>query len=412
VRLTQQTDIKKRGFYGYIIVSIACLVNLIIGGTQYTFGVFFEPLSSEFEWTRAMTSGAFSLYIVLTGSLYIITGKLNDRFGPRIVLTGCGFFLGIGYLLMSRVSDIWHVYLFYGVITAVGMSCGYVPMLSTVNRWFENNAKRGLMIGISIAGIGFGTMIMPPFASWLISSYGWRISYIIIGLIALVPVMTVAQFLKTAPEANWPAGTSGQRMELSGLSSSHTLRTRQFWLLSIAYFGFGIFLHVIMVHIVLHTLGLGISAAAAANIFIVIGGLSLLSRIGMGFISDRIGNKAVMIINFALMVVAFLWLLMARDYWAIIVFAIVFGIAYGGLAATQSPIVADLFGIKSHGAILGIVVFIITIGGAVGPVMAGKIFDSTHSYNWVFIICIAFSITSLLLTIFLKPTRRTVKLQS
>ncbi|MEE8413879.1 MAG: MFS transporter, partial [Dehalococcoidales bacterium] len=176
--MNQQTGVRKpRFFYGYLVVALAFIIQAMLGGTLATFSVFFKPLATEFEWTRAVTSGAFSLYMVLHGFLYIFTGKLNDRVGTRIVMTGCGLLMGVGYILMSQISTLWHLYLFYGVIIAIGMSGGFVPIMSTVTRWFVSHKRRGLMIGISLAGGGFGTMIMPPLANWLISSYGWQMSY-------------------------------------------------------------------------------------------------------------------------------------------------------------------------------------------------------------------------------------------
>lgn len=412
--MTQETEPEKHGtFYGYIVVALASLINIILGGTTYTFSVFFEPLSGEFGWTRAVTSGAFSLYMLLHGFLYIVTGRLNDRFGPRIVLSGCGFFMGLGYLLMSQVNGIWQIYLFYGVIIAIGMSGGYVPITSTVTRWFEGDRRRGLMIGISIAGVGIGTMIVPPFANWLISSFTWRTSYFVIGLIVMVIVIAAAQFMRRAPE-KMPQLSYSENTPLEksvniisrGLSLDRAIRTRQFWLLSVSYFGFGLFLQAIMVHIVIHALGLGISSASAASIFIAVGGLSVIGRISMGAACDRIGNKSVIIIGFVLMAAALSWLLVARELWMLILFAAAFGFAYGGLVSAQSPVVADLFGIGSHGAILGVIVSIITMGAAVGPVMAGAIYDATESYHPAFLVCIGFSIIGLILTLFLKPITR------
>jgi len=401
---------KERIFYGYIVVALAFLVNLVIGGTLYTFSVFFNPLASEFGWTRAATSGAFSLYMILHGFLYIITGKLSDRFGIRIIVSGCGLFMGLGYLLMSQTSTLWHLYLFYGVIIAIGMSGGYVPLTSAVTRWFANNKKRGLMIGVAVAGTGVGTMIIPPVANWLILSYGWSTSYVVIGVMVLVLIMSAAQFLKRAPDQmqQIPHDRSAiheesSNLEARALSLQEAIRTRQFWLLCVAYFGFGLFLQATMVHIVLHAIGLGISASMAANIFIAIGGLSVVGRIALGSISDRIGNRLVIIVCFALMIAAFAWLLVAKEIWMLFLFAAVFGFAYGGLVATQSPLVADLFGMSSHGVILGVVVFIITLGAAVGPVMAGGIFDITGGYNPAFMVCCGFSLVGVILALLLRP---------
>jgi len=187
-------------FYGYIVVVAAFLIVTIMWGAAYSFGVFFKPLLEEFGWTRAMTSGAFSLSLILTGLLSVVAGKMTDRFGPQIVMTVCGLFLGSGYLLVSQVSAIWQLYLFYGVIMGAGMGGSFVPLASTVARWFVK--KRGMMTGIAASGIGMGILIMPPLANWLISSYGWRTSYMVVGVTALVLIIVAAQFLKRDPRSN------------------------------------------------------------------------------------------------------------------------------------------------------------------------------------------------------------------
>jgi len=124
-------------FYGWFIAASAFFVLMIVGGTMYSFGVFFQPLLDEFGWTRAMTSGAFSLYMVLHGCLYIVTGKLTDKYGPRLVVTVCSLFLGSGYLLMSQISAIWQLYLFYGVILGIGASGGWVPTVERSVRFWQ-----------------------------------------------------------------------------------------------------------------------------------------------------------------------------------------------------------------------------------------------------------------------------------
>ena len=129
----------------------------------------------------------------------MVTGRLNDRLGPRIVITVGSVLLGSGYLLMSQVSAPWQFYLFWGVLLAIGMSSGFTPLTSTVARWFVK--RRGMMTGIVAAGVGLGTIIMPPVASWLISSYDWRTSFLVIGITALALLILAAQFLKRDPSA-------------------------------------------------------------------------------------------------------------------------------------------------------------------------------------------------------------------
>ncbi|UCD08534.1 MAG: MFS transporter [Dehalococcoidales bacterium] len=404
--MTSQVKTGKREFfYGYVIVALGLFINMVLGGTLYTFSVFFEPLSTEFGWTRAATAGAFSLYMILHGVLYIFTGKMNDILGPRIVMSLCGLIMGAGYMLMALTGEIWHIYLFYGVIIAVGMSGGYVPLTSTVTRWFTGNSKRGLMVGISVAGVGLGTMIFPPLARWLIDSYGWKTSYIVIGVAVLVIIMSAAQFLKRAPEqiiSN--LDTSGSiDTQQQGFSLQKAVKTRPFWLITIAYLGFGLVLQAIMVHIVMHITGTGISDSTAASIFIAIGGVSVCARILLGSLADRIGNRSIVIGSFVLMAIAVLWLFIAREMWMFYIFGAIFGFGYGGMVASQSPIVADLFGMRSHGVILGVIVSVITFGAAVGPVMAGAIYDASASYTAAFIVCVIFAVIGIILSLFLKP---------
>jgi len=397
-------------FYGYIIVLVTSLVLLVTQGTFFSFGIFFKPLTEDFGWTRAMTAGAFSLCSILQGLLFILTGRLNDRFGPRVVMTACGFILGAGYLLMSQIESVWQLYLYYGVIIAIGMSGGLVPMLSTVSRWFVK--RRGLMTGIVSGGVGLGLVIVPPLTNWLISIYDWRTSYIIIGSASLVILVLAAQFLKRDPGqvGQLPYGEGEAEREKSGSEAEgfslwEALHTSQFWLLSLAAFCFGYYLLTVMTHIVPHATDLGISAAIAASFIAIIGGVDIISRIMGGGIADRIGYKPAYQAFWGLVIVAFPILLIAREVWLFYLFAVLFGLAYGAKVALQSISAAELLGLKWHGAIFGTNVFFGFIGGATGSVLSGYIFDVTGSYQLAFIICIILSVVGLVLVSLLKPIR-------
>jgi len=167
-------------------------------------------------------------------------------------------------------------------------------------------------------------------------------------------------------------------------------------------YGFGE--QAVIVHIVPHATDLGISALIAANILAIIGGLSIVGRVGMGSAGDRIGNKPALGVCFIVMLVAFIWLLGAKELWMLYLFAAAYGFGYGGLGAVTSPIVAELFGLRAHGAILGVVIFIQLIGCAVGPLLTGRIFDVTGSYQGAFFIFVALSVTGLILTSLLRPS--------
>ncbi len=137
----QSPEAESKFFYGHIVVIAAFFVILAMHGLHYAFGVFFKPMLTEFGWTRAMTSGAFSLSQVVQGLLAIAMGALTDRFGPRVAMTLCGFLLGLGFLLTSQISALWQLYLFYGVIIGAGMGGAFVPLMTTVARWFVEKRR-------------------------------------------------------------------------------------------------------------------------------------------------------------------------------------------------------------------------------------------------------------------------------
>ena len=402
---------KPKFFYGYVIALVGFIIMAIAWGMVFTFGIFLKPLSAELGWTRALTSGAYSLFMLLHGFLYIFTGRLNDKLGPRLVMTVCGLFIGLSYLLMSQVSAIWQLYLFYGVILAVGMSGGFVPLASTITRWFVK--RRGLMTGVVVSGAGFGTLIMSPIANWLIADYGWRTSYVMLGIIASVLIISAAQFLRRDPgqmgQVAYGEDTvkvAGLNLQDRGFSLQQAIHTRQFWIVGALFISHLVGQQAILIHIVPHATDLGISAANAAGILAVIGGLSIVGKVLLSSIGDRIGNKRAIIISLSLASMALLWLLVAREVWMLYLFAVVFGLGYGGMAVLESPMVAELFGLRSHGTLLGMIMAGVMAGGAFGALMAGRIFDITGSYQLAFLISMGLSVTGLILTPLLRPTRK------
>jgi len=395
-------------FYGYFIVTAAFCIIFVLFAVYYAFGVFFKPVIEEFGWTRAMTSGAFSLSAFLMGVLGIVMGGLNDRFGPRVVMTLCGVLIGLGYILMSQVSSIWHLYLFYGVIVGAGMSASYIPLMSTVARWFKE--KRNAMSGIVAAGIGIGAVIGPPVARWLISVYNWRISYLILGIIVFGVIVVSAQFLRRDPIQMGMAAYGGNEAEqaevkpdIATISLGEAIRTIQFWMVFTIFFSLGFCVFAIFVHIAPHATELGISARSAANILATIGGVSIFGKVLIGRVADRIGSSQTYLICFILMSAALFWTIPAKTAWMLYSFAVVFGFSYGGCAALQSSLVATLFGLRAHGLIFGAVFMGESIGGTISPFLTGHLFDVTGSYQWAFILCAVFSSIGIIISAVLIP---------
>jgi len=250
-------------------------------------------------------------------------------------------------------------------------------------------------------------------ASQLIASHGWRTSYLILGIVALVLIVLATQFLKRdpgqlglLPYGGNQAVAESLNFEAEGTSLLQAIRTGQFWMLGVMYFCFGFGLTAVMTHIVPHATDLGVSAIIAANILAIIGGTSIAGRLGIGSASDRIGNKSSLITSFILLTVAFLWLLATKELWMFYLFAILFGFAYGGLVVLMSPTVAELFGLRAHGVILGAITCIHFLGGASGTLAAGWIFDITDSYYFAFLVFAGLSVIGLILSSLLAPIRR------
>jgi MFS family permease len=388
----------------------AFFVVFFMMGTFSTFGIFFKPMLTEFAWTRAETSLALLLAWVVAGLLGIVVGRVNDKFGPRIVVTVCGFIFGLGYLLMSQVSTLWQLYLFYTVLIAAGISGTFVPLSSTIARWFVK--RRTLMTGIILSGMAIGVLVAAPVANWLISLYDWRVSYIILGSIALVVVVLLAQFLKRDPAqvGQMPYGENTEETGLKWNNEVFTLKkaaaSRPFWLISGMFFCLGFCFSTIQAHIAPHATDLGFSTASGANILATTGGVGVIGRVLLGIAGDRIGNKYIFTIGFALMAAALFWLVPAREELILYLFAAIFGFASGGCVISQSPVVAEIFGLSSHGLILGVVSLGFAIGSAVGPFIAGDIFDVNNSYQLAFLACAVISVIGLILSALVTPAKK------
>lgn len=394
--------------YGYVIVAACFLIEGCGIGAYVAFSVFFKPLLTEFGWSRATISGATSLAYLMMGLAGILAGSLNDRFGPRVVMAVTGIVCGIGYFVLSQLNSAWQLYLLYGLVVGIGLSSADVIPLTVTARWFVR--RRGIMTGIIKVGTGSGQLIMPLLAGAFIMSYGWRSAFACFGIVVVVILIGSGQLLRRNPGRGANAldgpGTSlhvQKGTPEEGLTLRQAARTPQFWLFCIIIFLVMNCLLTILMHVVPHASDIGLDPMKAAGVVATVGGVSMLGRLLTGFLIDRIGTRKSMAICFLLLIAAFLWLQVAREAWMLYLFAAIYGVAHGSFFTLISPTVARLFGISSHGVLLGIVLFSGNFGGAVGPVVAGYIFDITKSYHLVFLLLAAVCGVALLLTPFLKP---------
>jgi MFS family permease len=397
-----------RPSHGYDIVAIALLIIIVVYGTRFSFGVFFKPILNEFDWTRTLTSSAFTVSLLFSAAGQIFMGRLNDKSGPRMVVIISSIMLGLGYLLMSCLNNAWELYLFYSVFIGLGMSGPFVALLSTIARWFVK--RRGMMTGIVIAGTGIGTLIGSPISNWLISTYEWRLSYVILGVAVIVICILAAQVLRRNPQPKGllPDPENINQFNISninaqGFTIKETIHTNQFWMVMVMFFCLGYCMMGMSVHIVPHITDLGISSATAAGILGVMGASNGIGCIALGGIADRIGSRHVCIISFILIAVGSFWLLAVNEVWMLYLCAVVFGLGLGGGAPVESTIIAELFGMKAHGAILGVVSGFCTLGGALGPFLMGYLFDLNGNYQIAFLFCAGLGILGLIVSLLLRP---------
>ncbi len=356
----------------------------------YAFGVFFVPMLTEFGWTRAVTAGAYSSSQIVRGLSGILMGRLNDKIGPRKVLTICAFPLGLGFVLMYFVNSLWQFYILF-ILIGIGSGGVWVPLISTVAKWFVK--KRSTMSGMVMMAVGVAALVGAPIANLLLSIYDWRISYAIMGISVFVIIPISAQFLRRDPAeiGQSPDGEvrdlAKQKVLHTGATFAEALRSNQFWLYFTAAGCLGYCVFSVTVHIVPYAIGLNISPTEAANILATYGAVSIIGRVALGNAADKIGDRLLYRISFIISTFTFFLLILGKQTWMIYLFAVIFGLMQAGMSTVGSPLLAELFGLRSHGSIFGVANFGFAIGAALGPFISGYIFDLTGGYQIAFIVC-------------------------
>lgn len=375
--------------YAWVVLGACFLITILTYAGTYSFGLFFNPLRAEFGWSSAQTSGIFSLFLFCYCLFGIFTGFAVDRFGPRIITVAGGLCLGSGFVLSGMVQELWQIYLSYGLLAGAGMSSVYGPLLTTASRWFRR--KQGLALGVVSSGIGLGTFIGPPIYGHLISTYGWRFSYLA-GGIAIGSIMVLLSLLlrkdpvqaAERPEERRESKAERGSRRTSGVdewSAWEVICTKPFWLFSTIFIMVGFGLQMMLAHLVpymqeAHRL----SPSAAAAVFSVIGAASAAGRLIMGGVSDYLGTRKSLALSMALEGVAVILILLSTHQWMLYLSGVLFGFGYGGHAPQFPAIIRELFGMKRMGRNLGLQQIFYGGGAFLGPLMAGWMFDRAGNY--------------------------------
>lgn len=377
--------LRPRIFYGWIVVLATFAITFVGFGSAYTFSAFVASLQWEFGASRGSVSLVFSLAGFLYFGLGVVSGPLADRWGSRRLAVLGMALVGLGLMLASAAHSLIEVYAAYGLGVGLGVGCAYVPAVGAVQKWFVK--RRGFASGLAVSGIGVGTLIMPPLASCMIDALGWRETYLILGGFAAVLGVGMSLLIEDNPGARGLAPDGGPQVIAQGSVSSpgasmvEAMRSRQFLSLYAACLicSFGVF--VPFVHLVPYALDHGLPQSAAVLLLGAIGGGSTVGRFFLGGIADRMGRRSFLPAMFAGMGLALTIWFFATAFWALALFAVLFGIFYGGWVAILPAVVMDAFGGRNVRGIIGILYTSVAFGTLIGPSAAGFIFDLSHSYT-------------------------------
>lgn len=373
-----------RPFYGWAVVAGTFVVLFVGYGIAYSFAAFFHALRDEFGATR----GEVSLVFAITGFLYFslgaVSGPLADRIGPRRVVLGGVLLIGAGLLLASRAGELWQVYLTYGLGVGVGVGFAYVPAIGAVQRWFVR--RRGFASGLAVAGIGAGNLIVPPLAERLIEGTSWRTAYAALGVGALALGCGAALLLEHSPARRGllPDGDraeGGVATPITGMTVREALHARPFWLLYAATIATSLGVFIPFAHLAPYARDHGLSQSTGTVLVGLIGVGSAAGRLGLGGTADRVGRRRALVGTFLGMAVALLWWTAATSTWSLALFAVFFGVCYGGFVALVPALAADYFGGRSVGAIIGLLYTGASVGALAGPTLAGVAYDLRDSYT-------------------------------
>ncbi|MFH1491500.1 MAG: MFS transporter, partial [Pseudomonadota bacterium] len=366
-------------------------------------GLFYAAILKEYGWGRAEAAGAFSLMMIIHAMMAPLTGILIDRFGPRRIFPFAGVILALGLVTSSIMTQMWHLYVSFGVFAAIGTNMlSYAPHMSRVPRWFVR--KKGLAVGLILSGTGTGTLILALLVGFIIKAWGWRPAFVVLGgLIFFVVVPITALFQRTSPEevgqslesidpeplkrAAVPAPEKGDQPSEKKSQKLWTfraaLRTLAFWCLAFIGFLQGMFLNTINVHLPVYILDKGFSPLLAASSVGLAALLASLGGILFGFFSDRMGREFGYAIGSGGGVVGIIFLLMVHDPSSVLfiyAFVLFYGLGTGGIISILAAATADLFPGYAMGKIISIQAVTFGIGSALGAYLGGFFYDRTGSY--------------------------------
>jgi MFS family permease len=373
-------------------VAAAFLASSVAFGVIYSFGVFLKPMAADFRASAASVSAFFSITSVIYYALGALAGRLADRWGPRAVVAVGAMILGTGLCLTAVAGDIRLAYLTYGIGVGVGGACCYVPSLAAVGGWFVR--RRNAALGVAAAGTGAGTLAVPPIAAALIANYGWRAAYVALGL-AGAAILLLCALMIQPPPAPRAAAKDGPRL-------GTLLRSPAFLMLYFSWVLATMALFVPFVFLPAFARDHGAGEVAAAALVSAIGGTSIVGRLVLGPVGDRVGVVTLFKATVLVMGLSYaIWLL--SGYAWLMLFAVVLGTAYGSRIAAVPVVLIEFFGVEKLGSTLGIFFTATGVAALLGPSLAGLAVELSGGYQGGILFALA---TGLLGFAVIVPLRR------
>jgi sugar phosphate permease len=416
-------EAKRKIYYGWWIVAASFVVIFFGTGIGfYSFGVFMKPLEAEFGWTRERISMGVALWAVVYGFAGPAVGALLQKQGARVVMTLAAIVAGVGYMIFGWLQSLPQ-FLLLMLVAGVSVSgITLIPNQTLISNWFDK--YRGRAMGIMTVGIGLGGLAMPPLANALIVHYGWRNAFRLLGLLFFVAIPVILLVVRTrpsdlgldvdgiGPETDaGPKSASRTGLGLAGLTVKRALRTYSFWLLFAAFVLIIFGESGLTVHIIAFLDDEGVSSQQAAFFWGLAVGISCVGRLLLGLLAERRNPRTLIAVTHGLHAVAvgiivFFFLQRGvRSPLVLLLFSIVYGFALGGSAVLFPVLTARCFGLLNFSRLLGLLMSGFALGVVGGPLLAGRINDTTGSYKLALIIFVAAFSLAALAVCFIKPDR-------